>query len=510
MVQDEDPVRPPSNNGLVIESGAKLSQSNESLQARSFSTSPERLAELATCKNLDVRLAVARNLSTSVDTLLTLAQDPNGQVRMSALVNKNLSMKMTRPYLLQELKLHPEYVLSHRHANEEIVDAIAVNATVEILPRIAQNRRTSVSLLAELSQHELAKVRGAVFANPKTPSTVLANGVSDEQFWIRVLVAQHRNLTDVLGAEMLKDTSMQVIEAISINHHIAEDVQNAAKKRLEDVLFNRQKAGRGTARQRAETIVTETISWEFFNRVKSNKVAGMRIAVKLAAYEQGLINRARCLYELEKEKSRHVVFSYFDLISPMKAYKLFEGLEYTGHLTGVLRNDWIDDRELLERALETKRGEWAWDIAQKAKLDSELLDLLADADRFSLRDRTPGPHEFSRWPGAVVDNGICQTFVPAVVVAMHPKTAPETMAKVRKMRGHVVRAALVSKMQEQDLAQAATSKIALIRVAVARNPLTSLPVLTSLAMDKDPKVRAQVLESQRVTPAIRAMAALVR
>ena len=487
-----------------------MSQPNELLKARSFSTSPEKLAELATCQKMDVRLAVARNLSTSVETLLTLATDTCGQVRMSALVNKNLSMKETRPFLFNELKSHPEYVLSHRHANEEIVEAIAANATIEILPRIAQSRRTSIALLDELSKHEHPRIRGAAFSNPRTPSRVLVNGVNDVQFWIRVAVAQHQNLTDVLGQSMLKDSSMQVIEAISNNIHISEVVQNAAKKRLEDVLFNRQKAGQGTARQRAESIVTETITWEFFNRVITNKVAGMRIAVKLAAYEQGLINQARCLYELEKEKSRHVVFSYFDLISPIKAFKLFEGLKYQGHLTGVLRNDWIEDRELLEHALETKCGNFAWDIAQKAPLDSGLLDLLADADRYSLSGHTPGPHEFSRWPGAVVVTGICSTFVPAVVVAMHTHTSPETMARVRKMRGHVVRAALVSKMEGQDLAQAATSKISLIRVAVARNPLTPLPVLTALAMDKDPKVRDQVLESERVTPAISAMAALVR
>jgi hypothetical protein len=247
----------------------------------------------------------------------------------------------------------------------------------------------------------------------------------------------------------------------------------------------RKKNNPTRVRKRALSIINDEISWDYFHRCVNDRVAGVRIAVKLGAFEQGLIDLNRCLGALRREKVPSLVFEYMDLISPLKAVALMHALDYQGRIRGRLRDDWSDDREVVVAALETKRAYMAWDVVQSVELDEHLLELLAHCERMSLTFNVARQKDFVKWPESIVRGGICDTFVPQVIVAMHKSTKPETMNLLRKSRSAPVRAAMVAKMDPAELVLAAQSAMPLVRTAVALHPQTTDATFISLAMDPD-------------------------
>ena len=480
----------------------------DEVAARSLSTPVEELDQLANSLNSSVRSAVARNLATEKATILRLVSDPVWLVRRNALEHKSMNKRDTRIHLEQLAVDNPTFVLLHRHVTADLIDIMYQRADLGILELIAGHRRTPTALLETLATHEAMSVRHELFQNQSVPSSILQFGITDDDFACRVAIASHRNLTDDLAMQLMDDTSLQVLHNLARNRHISQETLVLAERSLQATLDHRKKYKPTPIRKRAQTIVNEEITWDYFQRCVDDPVAGVRIAIKLGAYEQDLIDLDRCVAALRREKMAHLVFAYVDLISPMKALRVMTSLAYDGYIKGRLREDWVKDRDVIVAALETKRAEIAWDVAQNVELDAELLSLLLHCGRLSMSVYQTRHKGHTKWAKAIYPGGICDTFIPQVVVALHPKTSPETLNLLRKSRSAPVRAALVPKMNVEELKRAATSNMPLVRTAVAKHPKTPEAIFISLAMDPDEGVRAAVLASKRATDEIRAVAKL--
>jgi len=473
-----------------------------------LSTPPEELDQLANSQNDWIRGAVARNLATDKATIMRLVSDPAWIVRHNALEHKSMTKRDTRIHLEHLVLENPTFVLMHRHVTSDLIEIMYERADVRTLELIAEHHRTTHTIFAELATHQVMSVRHALFKNQRVPSNVLQLGIADADFICRVAIASHRNLTDDLAMRLMDDSSLQVLHNLARNRHISQETLVLAERRLQATVDHRKKYKPTPIRKRAQTIVNEEITWDYFQRCVDDPVAGVRIAIKLGAYEQDLIDLDRCVAALRREKMVHLVFAYLDLISPLKALRVMTSLHYDGYLKGRLRDDWVQDREVIVAALQTKRAEIAWDIVQNVELDVELLSLLVHCNRLSMSFYQTRHKGHTKWTKAIYPGGICDTFIPQVVVALHPKTRSEDLQLLRKSRSAPVRAALVPKMNEQELVHAATSHMALVRTAVAQHPKTPESVFISLAMDPDEGVRGAVLASKRATDEIRALAKL--
>ena len=487
---------------------AMLADHPDMHRARSLTTSGEDLDILASSLNTSVRVAVARNIGTQKATIVRLLADVEWRVRAIALQHRCLNKADTKADLDALILSEPRYVLQHRHATAELIEVAYGSADIGILQLIAGHRRTPLEILATLATHEVMAVRHAVFLNQSAPSSVIQLGIGDADFNCRVAIATHRNLTDELAMQLMNDSSLQVLHNLARNRHISEETLVIAERKLQATVDHRKKYKPTPIRKRAQTIVSEEITWDYYQRCVDDPVAGVRIAIKLGAFEQGLIDLDRCVKALGRERMVHLVFAYVDLISPMKALEVMTSLRYDGYLKGRLRDDWVQDRDVIVAALKTKRAEIAWDVVQNVDLDAELLELLAHCARLSMSLYQTRHKGHTKWTKAIYPGGICDTFIPQVVVALHPKTAPETLNLLRKSRSAPVRAALVPKMNVDELVQAAASKMPLVRTAVAAHPKTPDSVFITLAMDSDEGVRAAVLGSKRATDEIRALAKL--
>ena len=485
-----------------------LSKTSELDAARSLSTSVDELDELASSANATVRAAVAKNLGAQKATIVRLLSDPDWTVRSCALAHKSVAKADTRQHLEEALVEHPDFVLRHRHVTADLIQAVYESGSDEVLEYVAGHRRTPLEILISLAQHQNAQIRHAVFMNQHIPSTVLALGLGDPDFLCRACIAGHRNLTEELATRLLDDESLQVLHGVARNLHLSQETQILAERKVEATIEHRKKHNPTRVRKRARSIVEDEITWDYFQRCVDDRVAGVRIAVKLGAFDQGLIDLNRCVAALRLEKMPSLVFEYTDLISPLKALAVMHSLEYQGPLKGHLKDDWSEDREVVVAALETKRAYMAWDVVQSVELDAELLELLAHCERMSLTFNVARQKGFVKWPESIVRGGICDTFVPQIIVALHSSTTSETMNVLRKSRSAPVRAAMVAKMEPSELVQAAQSAMPLVRTAVALHPETTDATYTSLAMDPDEGVRAAVLSSHRATDEIRALAKL--
>jgi len=485
-----------------------LSKTSELDAACSLSTSVEDLHELASSRSWAVRAAVAKNIGTQKTTIVRLLSDSDWRVRARALDHKSVAKADTRPYLEEAMAKHPDFVLRHRHVTPDLIQTVYESGSDQVLEQIAGHRRTPLEILTTLASHENAQIRKAVFMNQHIPSTVLTLGLEDPDFLVRTCIASHRNLTEELAAQLLEDMSLQVLHGVARNLHLSQETQILAERKLEAAIEHRKIHKPTRVRKRALSIVKDEITWDYFQRCVDDRVAGVRIAVKLGAFEQGLIDLNRCVAALRLEKMPSLVFEYTDLISPSKAIAVMNSLDYQGPLKGHLKQDWSRDRGVVIAALETKRAYMAWDVVQSVELDEELLALLVHCERMSLTFNVARQKGFVKWPEVIVRGGICDTFVPQVIVALHPLTTPETMNVLRKSRSAPVRAAMVNKMDPAELVQAAQSAMPLVRAAVALHPETSDATFISLAMDSDEGVRAAVLGSNRATDEIRALAKL--
>ena len=476
--------------------------------ASSLSTPVEELDALASSSDEWVRAAVARNIGAAKATIVRLLSDEEWTVRASALGHKCLGKSDTRSHLEEMILTDPLYVLAHRHVTSDLIEQAYQSADWGTLHAIAGHRRTSVYILTALATHEVTAIRHEVFMNQYAPSGVIELGIADVDYVCRVAIAKHRNLTDELALKLMDDTSLQVLHNLARNRHISEETLIVAERKLQATLDHRKKYKPTPIRKRAQTIVSEEITWDYFQRCVDDPVAGVRIAIKLGAFEQNLIDLSRCVTALRRERMVHLVFSYLDLISPRKALEVMTALQYDGYLKGRLRDDWVKDREVVISALKTKRPEIAWDVVQNVELDAELLALLVECQRLSMSFYQTRHKGHTKWTKAIYPGGICDTFIPQVVVALHPKTSNETLKLLRKSRSAPVRAALVPKMNVDELRLAATSKMVLVRTAVAKHPKTPEEIYISLAMDPDEGVRTAVVESSRATDEIRALAKL--
>ena len=485
-----------------------LSKTSELDAARSLSTAPDVLDALANSSNVAVRIAVAKNVAAQKATIVRLIDDQDWAVRSLALQHKSASRSETRVYLEAVIDQYPDFVLQHRHVSPELIQEIYQSGNDYVLERIASHRKTPLDILTELAQHPDAHIRQALFRNQHAPSSVLALGVKDVDFMCRASIAAHRNLTEDLATQLLGDESLQVLHGVARNLHLSQETQVLAELKVEVIIADRKKTNPTRVRKRALSIVSDEITWDYFQRCVDDRVAGVRIAVKLGAYEQGLIDLNRCVAALRLEKVPSLVFEYTDLISPIKALAVMETLDYHGPLNGHLRDDWAGDREAVIVALNTRRPYMAWDVVQHASLDEELLELLARCESMSLTFNVARQKDHLKWPEAIVRGGISDRFVPQIVVALHPLTSLATMNVIKKSRSAHVRAAMVAKMDAEELARAARSSMSLVRTAVAVHPDATDATFTLLAMDPDEGVRAAVLGSSRATDEIRALAKL--
>ena len=155
-----------------------------------------------------------------------------------------------------------------------------------------------------------------------------------------------------------------------------------------------------------------------------------------------------------------------------------------------------------------------WKVATKCDLDEELLELLAlsPAYRYStyktdLKDVTL---ELGEW-ALYSSSGYRVEAHPAAIVAFHPKTSPELLAKISKSSNKYVKGLFIENeklFSMQALEKGLKDKSEYIRALVAAHEKTTPEMLASLALDQDPEVRAAVMYNSKATPEIKALLAL--
>jgi hypothetical protein len=155
-----------------------------------------------------------------------------------------------------------------------------------------------------------------------------------------------------------------------------------------------------------------------------------------------------------------------------------------------------------------------WKVATKCDLDEELLELLAlsPAYRYStyktdLKDITLEPGEWALYSSS----GYRVEAHPAAIVAFHPKTSPELLAKISKSSNKYVKGLFIENeklFSMQTLEKGVKDKSEYIRALVAAHEKTTPEMLASLALDQDPEVRAAVMNNPKATAETKALLAL--
>lgn len=206
-------------------------------------TSRRTLERLAKSKDESVRSALAQNPRVPLKTLESLAHDQDASVRQSVACNERLTQDTLNALLLDDdlkvrLAAYGNPAMDAEAGQEQETRSAAVMLaarstipTVEELREMAANPRAEVRIRVAYSEHATpdilaflggerrsSRVRRAVAAHPKTPSTVLRSLAMRDDADILVSIAFHRETPlDVLVDLAGRSSELAVMVALNPN-----------------------------------------------------------------------------------------------------------------------------------------------------------------------------------------------------------------------------------------------------------------------------------------------------
>ncbi|AFZ03248.1 hypothetical protein [Calothrix sp. PCC 6303] len=222
---------------------------SESAAVNNPQTSGEKLCELLQSQWLPIRRGVALHQNTPVSILENLSKAKDSQVRMAVAENKK-----TPKYLLETLAYDRSIVVryaivenpntpssiieklsSSKNQNTRERAALSGNATPEMLQQLAQdfhyyvrrnvaaNPKTPVAALARLMD-DIDYVRSHLARNPNLNDEILTRLATDKYTEVRVAVAQHPKTSVSLLAKLASDTEKRVRCEVVRNPNTPEDI----------------------------------------------------------------------------------------------------------------------------------------------------------------------------------------------------------------------------------------------------------------------------------------------
>jgi hypothetical protein len=215
----ENPATPPE-----IASRLESSSRPEAREARSWNTSPGRLAELADRLQGFLRSEIAANPSTPVDTLKGLAADPDPTVSSRLARNARAPRDVLEVLAMSTSEYTRKEVAANRNSPASVLRELASDSSLDVRAAALRNPNMPPDVLAAFANTSHSRIRQAVAANRSTPAHVLAGLASDRTVAVRSSLARNPILPrDRLG-RLAEDLSQAVREAAAENTRAPADV----------------------------------------------------------------------------------------------------------------------------------------------------------------------------------------------------------------------------------------------------------------------------------------------